>query len=204
MGRAMLPPSQRRGPHHAGRPDAFDPRETMSETTTPPANDSLPSDAPQGIPLAINLQYTKDLSFEVPAGAAIFKSLRDAPQVSVNIDVKVDQLEENQPVFEVVLTTRVEAVEGTGIQGEAQAGRTVFIADLTYAAIVTLNNPPQDIIEPLLLVEVPRLIFPFVRSIISDVTRDGGFPAVVLAPIDFVALWQAKRAAQFPEPAGHA
>nr|WP_215769403.1 protein-export chaperone SecB [Gluconobacter sp. P5E10] len=62
----------------------------------------------------------------------------------------------------------------------------------------------QELVEPILLVEVPRLIFPYVRSIISDVTRDGGFPPVVLQPIDFVALWQAKRAQQFPEPAGEA
>jgi len=174
----------------------------MSESSTPPANDTPQNAGPQGMPLTVNLQYTKDLSFEVPAGAAIFKSLREAPQVSVNIDVKVETLEEDQPVFEVALVTRIEASEPAAEEGKP--GRTVFIAELTYAAIVSLTNAPQDIIEPLLLVEVPRLIFPFVRGIISDVTRDGGFPAVVLAPIDFVALWQARRSAQFPETAGNA
>ncbi|AQS87147.1 preprotein translocase subunit SecB [Neoasaia chiangmaiensis NBRC 101099] len=175
----------------------------MSESNPTPANDTPENGAPPGMPLAVNLQYTRDLSFEVPAGAAIFKTLRGAPQVGVNIDVRVDPIEENQPIFEVSLVVRVEATEPPEQEG-GQNGRTVFIADLTYAAIVTLNNAPQEIVEPLLLVEVPRLIFPFARNIISDVTRDGGFPSVVLAPIDFVALWQAKRAAQFPEPAGHA
>ena len=175
----------------------------MSETNTPPANDATENAGPPGIPLTINLQYTKDLSFEVPAGAAIFRTLRNPPQVGVNIDVKVESLEENAPVYEVTLVTRVEASE-TPEQEGGKPGRTVFIAELSYAAIVTLTNAPQELIEPLLLIEVPRLIFPFARGIVSDITRDGGFPPVVLAPIDFVALWQSKRAAQFPEPAGHA
>lgn len=159
--------------------------------------------APPPLPLAVNLQYTKDLSFEVPVGAAIFASLRAAPQIGVNIDVQVNRLEETQPVFEVALAIRSEASEPPAEEG-GQAGRTVFIAELTYAAIVTLGETPQEMIEPILLVEVPRLIFPYARAIISDVTRDGGFPPVVLQPIDFVSLWQAKRSQQFPEPAGEA
>ncbi|GBR51963.1 preprotein translocase subunit SecB [Neokomagataea thailandica NBRC 106555] len=173
----------------------------MSENST--ANTPNAEGAPAQLPLAVNLQYTKDLSFEVPAGASIFASLRSAPQIGVNIDVQVNRLEEEQPVFEVALAVRAEASEAPEKEGD-KAGRTVFIAELTYAAIVTLGNAPQEMIEPILLVEVPRLIFPYARGIISDVTRDGGFPPVVLQPIDFVALWQAKRAQQFPEPAGEA
>jgi preprotein translocase subunit SecB len=171
--------------------------QTMSETNT--ANDA---GAPPALPLNINLQYTKDLSFEVPLGAAIFATLRTAPQIGVNIDVQANRLEENDPIFEVALAVRAEATETP--EKEGATGRTVFIAELTYAAVVTLGNAPQELVEPILLVEVPRLIFPFVRAIMSDVTRDGGFPPVVLQPIDFVALWQAKRAQQFPAPAGNA
>ncbi|GAP23908.1 protein-export chaperone SecB [Gluconobacter japonicus] len=174
----------------------------MSETINDNATQNLDGAPPQ-MPLAVNLQYTKDLSFEVPAGASIFATLRSAPQISVNIDVQANRLEEDQPVYEVALAVRAEAAEPAAEEG-GKAGRTVFIAELTYAAIVTLGNAPQELVEPILLVEVPRLIFPYVRSIISDVTRDGGFPPVVLQPIDFVALWQAKRAQQFPEPAGEA
>ncbi|GBD56337.1 protein-export chaperone SecB [Gluconobacter wancherniae] len=175
----------------------------MSENNAP-ANDTAGLEGnPPPMPLSVNLQYTKDLSFEVPAGAAIFASLRTAPQISVNIDVQANRLEEQAPVFEVALAVRAEAVEPPEQEG-GQAGRTVFIAELTYAAIVTLGDAPQELVEPILLVEVPRLIFPYVRAIVSDVTRDGGFPPVVLQPIDFVALWQAKRAQQFPEPAGEA
>ena len=86
----------------------------------------------------------------------------------------------------------------------------MFIAELSYAAIVTLGDSPEGMFEPLLLVEVPRLIFPYARNIVSEVTRDGGFPPVVLQPIDFVALWQAKRAQAaaganaMAQPVGHA
>ncbi len=68
---------------------------------------------------------------------------------------------------------------------------TVFVAELTYAGVFTLSGLPDNAIEPVLLVECPRILFPFARNILSDVTRDGGFPPVLLQPIDFVALWQA-------------
>ncbi|GBQ68146.1 preprotein translocase subunit SecB [Ameyamaea chiangmaiensis NBRC 103196] len=173
----------------------------MSDTAQIPANDGR--NAPQTLPLAVNLQYTKDLSFEVPAGADIFATLRGAPNIAVNIDVQVNRLQDAQPVYEVVLAIKCEATEPAENEG-GKTGRVVFIAELAYAAIVTLNNAPDEIVEPLLLVEVPRLIFPYARNIIGDVTRDGGFPPIVLQPIDFVALWQARRADNFPQPAGHA
>ena len=71
---------------------------------------------------------------------------------------------------------------------------TVFVAELTYAGVFTLTGLPDNAVEPVLLVECPRILFPFARNILSDVTRDGGFPPVLLQPIDFVALWQARRA----------
>ncbi|KXV72937.1 protein-export chaperone SecB [Acetobacter cerevisiae] len=158
--------------------------------------------APPALPLAINLQYTRDLSFEVPGGAEIFATLRSQPNIAVNIDVQASKLQDDQSVYEVTLAIKTEAKEAPETEG-GTAGRTVFIAELAYAAVVTLTNPPQELIEPMLLVEVPRLIFPYARNIISDVTRDGGFPPIVLQPIDFVALWQAKRA-EFPQTAGNA
>ena len=77
----------------------------------------------------------------------------------------------------------------------------MFVAELTYAGVFTLNGLPDNAIEPVLLVECPRILFPFARNILADVTRDGGFPPVLLQPIDFVALWQARRA-QAPGAAG--
>ena len=165
----------------------------MSESAQP---------TPPALPLSINLQYTRDLSFEVPAGAEIFATLRNQPQIGVNIDVQANRLQDDQMVYEVILSIKTEAKESPEMDG-GTPGRTVFIAELVYAAVVTLTSPPQELIEPILLVEVPRLIFPSARNIISDVTRDGGFPPIVLQPIDFVALWQARRA-EFPQAAGHA
>jgi len=161
----------------------------MSETTTSSAQVTT-------LPLTVNLQYIKDLSFEVPGGPQIFTQLRSPPQVAINMDVQARRLQEAQPVFEVALVVRAEAsLPGSG-NGQEAAGpkQAVFIADLTYAGVFTLGTVPENAIEPVLLVECPRLLFPFARNIISDVTRDGGFPPVLLAPIDFVALWQSRRA----------
>lgn len=172
----------------------------MSDSTT---SEAAQDNTPPTLPLAINLQYTKDLSFEVPRGAATFTTLQAPPQVGVNIDVQANRIEKDQDIYEVTLIVRTEATEAPA-EGSDKPGPVVFIAELSYAAVVTLDNPPQEVIEPILLVEVPRLIFPFARAIISDVTRDGGFPPVVLQPIDFTALWHAKQAQNFPEPAGEA
>ena len=157
------------------------------------------SDAPaqQQPPLTVNIQYIKDLSFEVPNAPGVYATLRQQPQVSINLDVQASRIQEGQDVFEVVLQVRAEAVEppdATGANGAGAENRTVFIAEMSYAGVFTLANLPADAVEPVLLVECPRLLFPYARNILADVTRDGGFPPVLLQPIDFVALWQSNRA----------
>jgi preprotein translocase subunit SecB len=145
-----------------------------------PPND--PGMAPQG-PLVLNLQYTKDLSFEVPGAPEIFATLREQPRVDLQLDVQARPIEEGGNVYEVSLQ----------IRADAQADmKPCFIAELVYCGIFTVSVP-QEHLEPVLLVECPRLLFPFARNILADVTRDGGFPPVMLAPIDFVALWQSRR-----------
>ncbi|HEX2941187.1 MAG TPA: protein-export chaperone SecB [Rhodopila sp.] len=161
----------------------------MSETTpTPQAADQQPQ------PLVVNIQYVKDLSFEVPGAPQIFSQLRSQPQVAINLDVQARRVQEGQNVFEVAIMIRAEAHDTSGqSNGQATGPATVFVAELTYAGIFTLNGLPDNAIEPVLLVECPRILFPFARNILSDVTRDGGFPPVLLQPIDFVALWQSRR-----------
>ena len=165
----------------------------MSETATQPQP-----------PLVVNIQYTKDLTFEVPNAPAIYTVLRTAPAVNINLDVQVRRVQEGQTVFEVTLTARAEATIPAD-NGAAEKPMVVFIADLSYAGIFTLTGIPDDQQEPILLVECPRLLFPFARNILADITRDGGFPPVMLGPIDFVGLWQARRAqaAGIASPAGH-
>jgi preprotein translocase subunit SecB len=157
----------------------------MSETADPtrPAGQSVP-------PLVVNVQYIKDLSFEVPNAPEIYATLRNQPQVAINLDVQARALQDGQNVYEVVLAVKAEAREAVQNGGE---GRPVFIAEMQYAGVFTLNNVPQESVEPLLLIECPRLLFPFARAVLSDVTREGGFPPVLLQPIDFVGLWQSRR-----------
>jgi preprotein translocase subunit SecB len=165
--------------------------ETLMSQTTPA---SQPTGQPIQ-PLVVNIQYVKDLSFEVPGAPQIYSQLRSQPQVSINLDVQARRVQEGQNVYEVALMIRAEAHDAPP-QGNGQAtnpAATVFVAELTYAGIFTLNGLPDNAIEPVLLVECPRILFPFARNILSDVTRDGGFPPVLLQPIDFVALWQSRR-----------
>jgi preprotein translocase subunit SecB len=165
----------------------------MSGTTqaTPPAG------TPAGPPLTVNIQYIKDLSFEVPGAPLIYSALKAPPRVDINLDVQARRLQEGQNVFEVTLAIRAEATEApaAGTNGGA-AGPRVFLAELAYSGVFTLQGIPDNTVEPVLLVECPRILFPFARSILADTTRDGGFPPVLLQPIDFLALWQSRRQQQ--------
>jgi preprotein translocase subunit SecB len=163
----------------------------------PPSSPIPPQGAPNGMPvppLQLNIQYTRDLSFEVPGAPEIFLSLREQPRVDIQLDVQARPVQGQQNnVFEVSLR----------IRADAKVNETAcFIAELAYCGVFTVNVP-QEHLEPVLLVECPRLLFPFARNIIADVSRDGGFPPVLLAPIDFVALWQSRRQAGQP-PVGTA
>ena len=163
----------------------------MSETTPSPQPTAQPAQ-----PLVVNIQYVKDLSFEVPAAPQIYSQLKAQPQVSINLDVQARRVQEGQSIFEVAIVIRAEAHD-TQAQANGQSATppaTVFVAELTYAGVFTLNGLPDNAVEPVLLVECPRILFPFARNILADVTRDGGFAPVLLQPIDFVALWQSRRA----------
>lgn len=156
----------------------------MSDQPMPPP---LPNGGinPATGPVVLNIQFTKDLSFEVPGAPEIYLTLRDAPRMDIALDVQARRLQEGQETYEIALQIRADA--------KTNDGKTAFIAELVYCGIFTLNGVPAEMLEPVLLVECPRLLFPFARNILADVTRDGGFPPVLLAPIDFVQLWQSRR-----------
>ncbi len=171
----------------------------MSETTAVDPNNAQQ----QMPPLVVNVQYIKDLSFEVPNAPEIYATLRSQPNVQINLDVQARALQDGQNVYEVVLAVKAEARETAAPASNGAAateGRPVFIAELQYAGVFTLNGVPPEAVEPLLLIECPRLLFPFARSVLSDVTREGGFPPVLLQPIDFVGLWQSRRAQAGAQP----
>lgn len=161
-------------------------------------SETMPAPQPQGQPippLVVNIQYVKDLSFEVPGAPGIYATLRNAPRVDINLDVQARRIQDGQSVYEVVLEIRTEATEpAADPAAPPNPAARVFLAELSYAGIFTLTGVPENAVEPVLLVECPRLLFPFARNILADVTREGGFPPVLLQPIDFVALWQSRRA----------
>ncbi len=158
-------------------------------------SEAQPAQAQQQVPpLVVNAQYVKDLSFEVPNAPEVFSTLKGQPAVNINLDVQARRLQDGADVFEVTLQIRAEAVEPPGSSNGVTDSKPVFIAELAFCGVFTLTGVPAETVEPVLLVECPRLLFPYARNILADVTRDGGFPPVLLQPIDFVALWQSRRA----------
>lgn len=134
--------------------------------------------------LQISTQYVKDLSFENPNAPRSLTQAATPPQVSVNVDVRTQQLAEG--AFEVVLH----------IKSEAKAGDvTAFLCELSYGGVVALANATKEQTAPLLLIEAPRLLFPFARSVIAEATRNGGFPPLLIQPIDFTELFRRQLAA---------
>ncbi|HYE52960.1 MAG TPA: protein-export chaperone SecB [Azospirillaceae bacterium] len=130
--------------------------------------------------MVVNAQYVRDLSFENPnAPASLMATGSGQPQIDLQVDVQARGVAEN--VSEVLLNIRAEAT---------QAERTAFIVELSYAGIFTLPPLPMEQARALLLIEAPRLLFPFARAIIADTVRDGGFPPMMLQPLDFVDLYR--------------
>ena len=167
----------------------------MSDQPIPPNGVNGGANPATG-PVVLNMQFTKDLSFEVPGAPEIYLNMREAPRIDIALDVQARRLQEGQETYEISLQIRCDA--------KTNDAKTAFIAELVYCGIFTLNGVPGEMLEPVLLVECPRLLFPFARNILADVTRDGGFPPVLLAPIDFVQLWQTRRAQAGQPPVGTA
>ena len=128
-------------------------------------------------------QYVKDLSFENPNAPAVYQ-WQGQPQIEVQFNIGAHRLGED--VHEVDLKIEVAAKAG---------GNTAFAVELVFSGLFALRNIPEEQLQPFLLAEAPRLLFPFARRIVSDAIRDGGFPPLVLDPIDFGALYM-QRAAQ--------
>lgn len=156
----------------------------MSDQSTPPtgAQPNGPAGDAQAKPaIQIAAQYVKDLSFENPNAPQVLAGGQQAPQVNVNVDVRSSQIPQQPNTYEVVLVLRADAKIGD---------KQAFIAELTYAGIVILHNVPQEHTAPMLLIEGPRLLFPFARAVIAEATRNGGYPPLLVQPIDFADLFR--------------
>ena len=133
-------------------------------------------------PIQIISQYIKDLSFESPSAPEIFGDLRySSPDIPISVDSKTRPLKENQ--HEVTLSFHAHATI---------ADKSAFIVELEYAAVVLLGEIPEPHILPVLLIEVPRQMYPFIRQIIADVTIKAGFPPLMLQVIDFKDIYEQK------------
>ncbi|OSQ50180.1 protein-export chaperone SecB [Thalassospira alkalitolerans] len=164
----------------------------MAETNTGAAQDGE-EQKPAGNPITIHTQYIKDLSFENP-NAPESVALQQQPKINIDVDVEA-RTTQDQKLHEVTIKINVKA---------DVADKVAFIAELQYGAVVTLNVEEQHRL-PVLLIEVPRMLFPYVRKIISDLTADGGFPPLMMQQIDFAELFRKKFAKQMEgEPAGNA
>ena len=137
--------------------------------------------APQ---IRIAAQFTRDLSFESPRAP---DSLRAVGQPEIDIGVELNARGRPDGLFEVDLKLTV---------GAKQDGEPAFQIELLYGGLFQITGVPEEHMEPVLLIECPRYLFPFARRIIGDLTADGGFPPFMLEPLDFAAVYQARLAAQ--------
>lgn len=145
---------------------------------SPEAAEALANGADLTPQAGILAQYVKDLSFENPNAPA---SLQMQGQPKIEINVNVNARAGGQDMFEVEL--KIDATART------PEDTLAFQVELLYAGLFRLTGAPQEAIEPFLIVEAPRILFPFARRVIADCVRDGGFPPLMLEPIDFGSLY---------------
>jgi preprotein translocase subunit SecB len=149
----------------------------MADEATGAADGALdPSDAPA---VGVIAQYVKDLSFENPNAPRAQQSLQQVqPKIDINVNVGARKLGDD--VYEVDLKIEVNAKQNTD---------TAFVIDLLYSGLFGARNLPDDVLEQFLIITAPGLLFPFARRVVADCTREGGFPELLLQPVDFGQLY---------------
>ena len=145
---------------------------------------SAQGNAPEGagFPLTVVTQYVKDLSFENPGGPDSLVTLKEVPHGTVRVDVRVQP--RTPPEIEIILFLAVEAKAGD---------KVVYVCECEYGGIFRLGRVSQEVVLPLIMIEAPRLLFPFARQVIANAVTAGGFPPLLINPIDFAALYRDKR-----------
>ena len=145
------------------------------------ANDNPNQSSQPNPPIIINNQYIKDLSLEIPHAPEIFRQLKDNPDINIDVNVNANHMHDN--FFNVSLLFKINGIVDY---------QPFFILELEYAGVVNLNVPEEHV-EPILLIEIPRLFFPFARNIITNTLQNAGLPPLMLNPIDFAAMYQHKK-----------
>jgi preprotein translocase subunit SecB len=153
------------------------PAET-SAGTAPPQGPAAGARAATGAELAVLAQYIKDLSFESPGAPQTLQTPGENPQLKVGVNVSTTPRGED--IYEVALQIEAHAKSDVGV---------IYNVELVYGSLFRLRNIPQHLMQPVLFVDCPTILFPFVRRVLADVVRDGGFPPLMLDPIDFARLY---------------
>jgi preprotein translocase subunit SecB len=146
----------------------------MSTTNGGPA----PNQQPQ---LNVVAQYIKDFSFENPNAPGSLAPSAEPPQIAIQINVNANPLPNNDIEVSLLLNGKAES-----------AGKTMFNFELEFGGVFRIQNVPQESLGPIVMIECPRLLFPFAREIIATAVRNGGFPPLMLDPVDFVSLYRQK------------
>lgn len=153
---------------------------------SPEPSPAPPADAggPRGPRIRVLAQYLRDMSFENPAAGG--PGMSEAPRVDLNAEVSVRPHAAGGNIFEVMLRL---AAKASNSNDDA-----LFLCELDYAGLFELIGMAEADVEPMLLIECPRLLFPFARRLMAEITREGGFPPVLVDPIDFIGLYRAQKA----------
>lgn len=152
--------------------------------------DTAAKGQPADMPLTILTQYVRDISFENPNAPDSLRAGQTAPELDVNIGMDARKIPDGEMknLYEVVLNAKAEAKRGDKI---------IFIAEVQYAMVVSVSEiVPEENHHPLLLIEIPRMAFPFVRQILADLTTQGGYPPLLLGLVDFQALYMQRFGAE--------
>ena len=158
----------------------------MSSTNGGTAEAPAPGAAPQ---LMVLGQYIKDLSFENPNAPGSLQQ-QAQPQINITVNVSANPVSATDVDVELRLEGKAQSADG---------GAVMFNIELVFAGMFRIQNVPQEHVQPIVMIECPRLLFPFAREIVATSVRNGGFPPLLLDPVDFVALYQ-QRAAQMQSP----
>lgn len=163
----------------------------MSDSSVPPTAADAKDPATQGPLLQTLAQFLKDMSFENPTPLESLTLNNPNPTVNVNVSVSTRPAQDR--IHELAITLQVHTLSGE---------KSLFLIELTYCGLFALVNIPQDQIEPILRVHCASLLFPFIRNIVSETTRDGGFAPLYLNVIDFAQLYQQYQATGTSNGAG--
>jgi len=143
-----------------------------------PQQSAAAARAALGAQLAVLAQYVKDLSFESPGAPQTLQGPGENPQLKVGVNVNAGP--RGDDMYEVALNIEAHASSDSGV---------IYNVELMYGGLFRLRNIPEQLLQPVLFVDCPTILFPFVRRVLADVVRDGGFPPLLLDPIDFAKLY---------------